>query len=103
MRGYKVYFDGEKFAVESELSEVERTPYDSPVSWCANFELAFMAARDQNELIREGHWKIQACKDCGEYFVLSHPEMEWFTMRGMAVPRRCMACRKERKNEQRRG
>lgn len=103
MQGYRVYFDGEKFVVESELSEVGQTPYDSPIYWCSNPELAWIEASNRNIAIRTGAWEIRTCKDCGKYFILSHPEMEWFTMHGMKSPRRCMACRKERKNEQRRG
>ena len=102
MQGYRVYFDGEKFVVESELSEVGRTPYDSPIYWCANPELAWIEASNRNIAIRTGAWEIRTCKDCGKYFILSLSEEKWFAMRGMESPKRCMACRKERKNEQRR-
>ena len=105
MQGYRVYFDGEKFVVESEPSTVEckTMPYDSTVSWCGGPDIAFIVAREQNELIQKGQWTVQACKNCGGYFLLTHAEITWFQEHGMKSPRRCMACRKERKNEQRRG
>ena len=102
MYGYKVYFDGDKFVTESEPSKVEQEPHDSPVYWCANPELAWIEERNRNRMIQNGELEVCTCKDCCNYFILSHPEIEWFSMRGMALPKRCVACRKERKNGKRR-
>lgn len=42
-----------------------------------------------------------ACYDCGEDFVLSASTRAWFTDRGMALPKRCEACRRARRTERR--
>jgi hypothetical protein len=35
-----------------------------------------------------------ACKDCGRDFTINEREREWFTSNGLAMPKRCPACRK---------
>ena len=102
MYGYKVYFDGDKFVTDSEISKIEQEPYDSPICWYTNPELAWLDAKARNTMLQTGAWEIRTCKDCCNYFILGHSEIEWFSMRGMALPKRCVTCRKERKNGKRR-
>lgn len=102
MYGYKVYFDGEKFVIESELSKIEQEPYDSPVCWYTNPELALLDAKARNTMIQTGAWEIRTCKDCCNYFILGRLDANWFVTHGMELPKRCLACRKERKHGKRR-
>lgn len=39
------------------------------------------------------------CKDCKKEFILSPQEEDFFLSRGLALPKRCPACRKKRKEE----
>ncbi|MHC1572405.1 MAG: zinc-ribbon domain-containing protein [Methanosarcinales archaeon] len=41
------------------------------------------------------------CKDCGEEFVFTAGEQEFFEEKGFDDPQRCKACRDRRKSERR--
>ena len=38
MLGYKIYFNGDKFAADNTATEVQTMPCDSTVSWMASNE-----------------------------------------------------------------
>lgn len=43
--------------------------------------------------------KVLKCKDCGEEFVFTAGEQEFYAEKGFASePQRCISCRKRRKN-----
>jgi hypothetical protein len=44
-----------------------------------------------------------SCCDCGEFFIFSAGEQQFFTARGFPPPVRCHNCRKLRKQERQRG
>ncbi len=39
------------------------------------------------------------CRDCGDSFTISQGEREYFTSKGLSLPKRCSACRKNRSSE----
>lgn len=45
-----------------------------------------------------GPWRIEKCKKCGEEFFLYYDEMEWFSLKGLKLPKRCMNCRMDKKS-----
>lgn len=47
--------------------------------------------------IRSGVIEIIKCKDCGHDFLLTRKNIEWYDENGYDHPKRCMACRKKRK------
>ncbi|MCL2332130.1 MAG: zinc-ribbon domain containing protein [Actinomycetia bacterium] len=42
--------------------------------------------------------KTLVCKDCGEEFVFTASEQDFFEEKGFTEPQRCKACRDKRKN-----
>ena len=44
-----------------------------------------------------GQWQKHKCKDCGEEFYLTYSEMNFYSDRGLALPKRCKQCRDKRK------
>jgi len=44
--------------------------------------------------------KILTCSDCGEQFVFTESEQQFFADRGFTEPRRCPSCRAARKAQQ---
>lgn len=45
----------------------------------------------------DGIWQEHTCKDCGNTFVMSYNEVEFYKEKGLHVPKRCKACRNKRK------
>ena len=43
--------------------------------------------------------KTLTCSDCGQSFVFSQGEQEFFEQRGMSEPKRCKECRQAKKAE----
>jgi CxxC-x17-CxxC domain-containing protein len=43
------------------------------------------------------------CEDCGEEFIFSAEEQEFYMSRGFQTPKRCKPCRSRRKEERRGG
>ena len=41
--------------------------------------------------------KVIKCQDCGDEFILSEGEQEFYNKKGLAEPKRCKSCRKKRK------
>ncbi len=39
------------------------------------------------------------CKSCGERFYLRKQEKDWFFDRGLSLPKRCIKCRKARRDQ----
>lgn len=39
------------------------------------------------------------CKDCGEEFVFTEAEQKFYEEKGFTEPKRCKACRQERKRK----
>ena len=40
---------------------------------------------------------LETCKDCDRGFIIQEKERHWYEDRELSVPRRCGACRKEKK------
>ena len=43
--------------------------------------------------------KTIKCQDCGEEFVFTEREQEFYTEKGFEPPKRCKTCRDARKNK----
>ena len=107
MLGYKIYFDGKKFVMENKKSRVEDTPGDSVISWNAELDTALAAVDSLNNEYKEKEedlsdfrdFIIKTCKDCGEFFILNTPLVNWFRNKDLNLPCRCMTCRKKRKDK----
>lgn len=105
--GYKIYFDGERFVIEDKKSLVENTPSDSTVSWNEGLDTGEAAVSNLNrdhkskseELSKSNDFLIKTCKNCGNYFILPAREVNWFEIRNLKLPCRCVTCRKKRKNK----
>ena len=65
-----------------------------------NVELfrAQLACSGYNADLASGDLTIHKCKDCSIYFFISKTEAEWFKDKGMSAPKRCLSCRRKRRN-----
>ena len=45
----------------------------------------------------EEFWQEHKCKDCGEWFVMTYNEVEFYRNKELHIPKRCKACRSKRK------
>lgn len=70
-----------------------RNPYDSIKELFAVKDAARRASWDENTSIKK------TCRDCGKVFEISRAERIFFESHKMALPKRCPACRKVRKEE----
>jgi hypothetical protein len=68
-----------------------RRPYDGFTEAFAVEDAARRASRDKNTSIEK------TCRDCGKAFEISRSERIFFESHNMALPKRCPACRKVRK------
>lgn len=68
-----------------------RNPYDSIKELFAVKDAARMASWDENTSIEK------MCCDCGKPFEITRAERIFFESHNMALPKRCPACRKARK------
>lgn len=68
-----------------------RSPYDSFKEAFAVEDAARRASWDENTSIEK------TCRDCGKTFKISRAERIFFESHNMALPKRCPACRKARK------
>ena len=60
---------------------------------------AYEWARELNEDIENGSYKLLKCKDCDMYYLLPSSEEDWFIANNMIPPKRCPKCRKKRKKQ----
>lgn len=70
-----------------------RNPYDSIKELFAVKDAARMASWDENTSIEK------MCCDCGKPFEITRAERIFFESHNMALPKRCPACRKARKEK----
>lgn len=90
--GYKIYFKDNRFVYEDRPSVVEDVPADSTTAWYADKTSAKLATYEHNKY----HVKdVKVCKSCGNTFLQSESEREWFTERNLKPPCRCYTCRKK--------
>ena len=68
-----------------------RNPYDSIKELFAVEDAARRALWDENTSIEK------TCRDCGKVFEITRAERIFFESHNMALPKRCPACRKARK------
>ena len=52
------------------------------------------AQAEINKIIKE--YRPVCCKDCGRIFILPDYEAEWYTRKGLTLPKRCKPCRNKR-------
>ena len=103
MKGYKIFYDGEKFVMEEEKSEVGNTT--DFVHWMISYETAKKSVescnnrlkKDISELVGEYDFIIIACKACDDNFLITKQEADWYLERKLSIPCRCPACRKARR------
>lgn len=43
------------------------------------------------------HDKELVCKDCGETFIFTAGEQDFYNQKGLAAPKRCKRCRRAKK------
>lgn len=43
--------------------------------------------------------KEMRCKECGEKFIITAADREWYAEKGFKEPRRCKPCRKLRREQ----
>lgn len=68
-----------------------RSNMDSVLERLAIVEAEFNASCDSNTSVQK------MCRDCGKVFKISRAERAFFESHNMALPKRCPACRKVRK------
>lgn len=68
-----------------------RSVMDSVSEQHAITETEFRASCDSNTSVQK------TCRDCGKTFEITRAERIFFESRGLALPKRCPACRKARK------
>ena len=68
-----------------------RSPYDGIKEVLAVEDAAIRASRDGNTSVEK------TCRDCGKPFEITKAERIFFESHNMALPKRCPACRKARK------
>lgn len=68
-----------------------RSNMDSVLERLAIVEAEFNASCDSNTSVQK------MCRDCGKVFKISRAERIFFESHNMALPKRCPACRKVRK------
>lgn len=110
MKAYKVYYD----KITDSFREMEfdvRCESDftnDPESNIAGFNdqhncdhaSVLCSLNKWNEELANGHISVQKCKDCGCFFIMTVNERQWFENRDLALPKRCMSCRRKRRQMQ---
>lgn len=103
--GYRIYFDGKRFAMDDYKTPVRNERSDGTVQWNAEYSTAHEAVQSLNsklkrsikEFKKESDFVVKVCKDCGEYFIVTKQYADWFIERNLSVPCRCDICRSARK------
>lgn len=101
MQGYKVYFDGKEWRIEDKKSEVEDSGSDDFNRWFDTFQHGMDAVESLNQRTKTDISKVQKlddlllckCKECGNDFLQSGDEIEWFKEKRLQIPKRCRKCR----------
>ena len=109
MKGYKILYNEEtgsfyskEFAMinESDFShEPETNVYDYRNTHIIFEELNIELVEGLNQEIKDGELEVIKCKDCGNFFLIDKDEKEWYTNKGLNIPKRCGICRDNRKEE----
>lgn len=105
MVGYRIYFDGEKFAMDDHKSQVMNTPGDGVVHWNAEYHTAVQAVENLNSHLKKNikdlkddrDFIIRTCKTCTNFYIITKGYANWFIDRKMNIPCRCDLCRMRRK------
>lgn len=111
MKAYKNYVNEETMKIDTIEFDVDNEfdfSHDPVTNFCDS-DNGHNVSRDTNmeyieELNKEiesGEHSLLKCKDCERYFLLPRSEKEWFSSRGLIVPKRCPKCRSKRKKPQR--
>lgn len=69
--GYRVYFDGEKFVRDTEMTEDRRLSEEGPDSlmqWIPEEHFADCEVEYQNSRLAKSHANIRKCQKCGKFF-----------------------------------
>lgn len=68
--------------------------------WSYDYEYAANMAEVANSNHDNGLLgKFMKCKQCGKYYYLTLANVTWYDMRGLDIPKRCMACRKKNREK----
>lgn len=97
MKGHRCYFDENEKQFKVEFAQTEAKGYSDEEYWNADLNNALRSVEKDNKNLNYFH----KCIDCGHYFWLLSEEMEWFTNRNLAMPKRCPKCRRRKKGETR--
>ena len=85
--GYRVYFDGEKFVRDTEMTEDKRLSEEGPDSftqWIPEEHFADCEVEYQNSRLIKSHAHIRKCQKCGKFF-----SPQW----GYNTYNECFVCR----------
>ena len=85
--GYRVYFDGEKFVRDTEMTEDKRLSEEGPDSltqWIPEEHFADCEVEYQNSRLAKSHAHIRKCQKCGKFF-----SPQW----GYNTYNECFVCR----------
>ncbi len=98
MIGYKIYYSVEhkKFRYSKEPSKanlLNRTK-DTTEHWYPTLQAAMYAVENHNKFDLDN---VAICKQCGEPFMQTGADRDWYAERCLDIPRRCAKCRKEKK------
>ena len=62
--------------------------------------LLWESALCQSAPLSNNIWQKHTCKDCGEPFLMTYNEVQFYENRNLHIPKRCKACREKRKANQ---
>lgn len=97
-----VEYNGSMFIVK-EKEEVEYVGASECTleECCEGFVMPFAIceslAKDANKALESGEIFVYKCKDCGDWYCVTKNEKEWYSERGLFIPRRCYPCRYEKR------
>lgn len=111
MKAYKCYVNEETMKIDTiEFNVANKFDFshDPVTNLCDEDDGHSISKHNSMEYVEElnkeidsGEHSLLKCKECERYFLLPRTEKEWFTSRGLIVPKRCPKCRKKRKKPQR--
>lgn len=71
--------------VRRTLSAVNSSPVDSIVE-------ITQKEHELNSKLESGRLHAVKCKQCNAWYMLSNRQIEWYTARSLAIPKRCPDC-----------